>query len=74
MVGLKRVLLAAPWLAQFARNELSFCEMSRKVGASRRRRYLFLFFDDNSGWSSCSVTVPQAFVEPLGPSTPAKME
>jgi hypothetical protein len=81
MMGQKRVLPATPWLAQFA-NEIYFSwnerpkKMSRKVGASRRHETLssipFLFVNAKSGWSTCAVTVPLAFVEPLGPSTPAK--
>jgi hypothetical protein len=49
--------------------------MSRKVGAPRRNETSSLLFLSyaNSGWSSSDVTVPQALVEPLGPSTPAEM-
>jgi hypothetical protein len=79
-VGLKRVLPTAPWRAQFAMkltpNEMSdpkrcHGKWARRVGTRRRRRYPF-FLLMLSGWSSCAVTVSQAFVEPLGPSTPAK--
>jgi hypothetical protein len=54
--------------------------MSGKVGASHRYEtsssipFCFVQFDANSGWSSSAVIVPQTFIEPLGPSTPAKME